>query len=416
MVPSLKKRTMATHKLNNGWINVTFGDVVRLVRDRVDPKHTELERYVAGEHMDSQDLRIRRWGLIGDGYLGPAFHMRFKPGHVLYGSRRTYLRKVAVADFEGITANTTFVLESKEPKVLLPELLPFVMSTESFNEHSVKQSKGSVNPYVNFSDLAWYKFVLPPLEMQRKIFLTLFHSNAYGEALRQLVDAHMGVRRALIDGLTENERLPTRTIGDLCEMQNGRPFPRKEYARSGIRLLRPGNLDQSGYLRWDSSKTVFLSEKWEQAAPEFLIGPGDVLMNLTAQSLEDGFMGRVCLAGDDDSSLLNQRIGRFRKWSSSVLPEFIFRVFQSSRFQRHAIEMCEGSKVKHIFWPYISSYILRLPTLEEQKGIVDTLGEVDDLLALLKERVKSHSALHQQLIEEVFGPEAEKALGRKTRL
>ena len=79
-------------------------------------------------------------GEIGDGYLGPAFHMRFKPRQVLYGSRRTYLRKVAVADFEGITANTTYVLEPKDPKVLLPELLPFIMQTDSFNEHSVKQS------------------------------------------------------------------------------------------------------------------------------------------------------------------------------------------------------------------------------------------------------------------------------------
>src|SRR6266850_6402967 len=95
------------------WTRVAFGDVVRLVRDRVDPGHTDLQRYVAGEHMDTDDPRIRRWGLIGDGYLGPAFHMRFKPGHVLYGSRRTYLRKVALADFEGITANTTFVLEPK---------------------------------------------------------------------------------------------------------------------------------------------------------------------------------------------------------------------------------------------------------------------------------------------------------------
>ncbi len=156
-------------KLKNGWTRVAFGDVVKQVRDRVDPESSDIERYVAGEHMDTDDLKIRRWGIIGDGYLGPAFHMRFKPGHVLYGSRRTYLRKVALADFEGITANTTFVLESKDPEVLLPELLPFIMQTESFHEHSIKQSKGSVNPYVNFSDLAWHEFALPPLDEQRRI-------------------------------------------------------------------------------------------------------------------------------------------------------------------------------------------------------------------------------------------------------
>lgn len=78
-----------------GWRQVKFGDVVRQVKERVDPETSGLERYVAGDHMDTDDLRIRRWGEIGSGYLGPAFHMRFRPGQVLYGSRRTYLRKVA---------------------------------------------------------------------------------------------------------------------------------------------------------------------------------------------------------------------------------------------------------------------------------------------------------------------------------
>jgi len=148
---------------------IKFGDVVRQVKDKVDPQESGLEHYVAGEHMDTDNLHIRRWGDIGDGYLGPAFHMRFKPGQVLYGSRRTYLRKVAVAEFEGITANTTYVIEPKDPEVLLPDFLPFVMQTDSFNEHSIKQSKGSVNPYINFSDIAWYEFPLPPVDEQRRI-------------------------------------------------------------------------------------------------------------------------------------------------------------------------------------------------------------------------------------------------------
>src|SRR4051794_34033825 len=160
------------------WTRVAFGDVVGKVNDKADPWDSGLERYVAGDHMDTDDLRIRRWGTIGDGYLGPAFHMRFKPGHVLYGSRRTYLRKVALADFEGITANTTYVIETRDRKVLLPELLPFIMQTESFHEHSIKQSKGSVNPYINFSDLTWYEFSLPPLEEQRRIAQVLNTSTA----------------------------------------------------------------------------------------------------------------------------------------------------------------------------------------------------------------------------------------------
>lgn len=175
--------------LKPGWRRVKFGDVVRQVKTKSDPKTSGLERYVAGEHMDTDDLRIRRWGEIGDGYLGPAFHMRFKPGQVLYGSRRTYLRKVAVADFEGICANTTFVLESADPTKLLPPFLPFVMQTEGFNEHSKRESKGSVNPYVNFSDLAWYEFALPPPEEQHQIAHLLNQSRDVLDALRDGVNA-----------------------------------------------------------------------------------------------------------------------------------------------------------------------------------------------------------------------------------
>ena len=93
---------------------VRFGDVVKEVKVNIDRSHNPYEFYVAGDHMDSEDLTIRRKGRFATDDVGPAFIRLFKPGQVLYGSRRTYLKKIAVADFEGITANTTFVLETKD--------------------------------------------------------------------------------------------------------------------------------------------------------------------------------------------------------------------------------------------------------------------------------------------------------------
>ena len=188
-----------------------FGEVVRQVKIKADPETAGLERYVAGEHMDTDNLRIRRWGDVGDGYLGPAFHMRFKPGQVLYGSRRTYQRKVAVADFEGICADTTFVLESSDPTKLLPEFLPFVMQTEVFHEHSKRESKGSVNPYVNFSDLAWYEFALPPLEEQRRLAALLQGAADVAGEFRNAASIGSTTRNALIVELYQRG---TRGIAD----------------------------------------------------------------------------------------------------------------------------------------------------------------------------------------------------------
>lgn len=153
----------------SGWVRLSLGTVATASKEKVNPSDGTVDRYVAGEHLDSDDLKIHRWGDPNEIDLGPAFHRRFRSGQVLYGSRRTYLRKVAVADFDGVCANTTFVVQTKDPARLLPEFLPFVMSAEPFHAFAIAESKGSVNPYVNWSDIERYEFDLPPLGEQERI-------------------------------------------------------------------------------------------------------------------------------------------------------------------------------------------------------------------------------------------------------
>lgn len=230
------------------WTRVAFGDVVRKVNDKVDPWESGLERYVAGDHMDTDDLRIRRWGQIGDDYLGPAFYMRFKPGHVLYGSRRTYLRKVALADFEGITANTTYVLETKDPNVLMPELLPFIMQTEAFHAHSIARSKGSVNPYVNFSDIAAFEFLLPPIQEQARLVEALLSAQNTAETLLGLIDATRIAQIAAFEELLSHAKAIPTKIGSIITSSPRNGFSAvATSAPTGHWVLALSAISKSGY-------------------------------------------------------------------------------------------------------------------------------------------------------------------------
>ena len=150
--------------LRPSWRRVKFGDVVHLSKERCqDPLTEGYERFVGLEHIEPGNLSIRSWGHVADGIT---FTNVFQPGQVLFGKRRAYQRKVAVADFTGVCSGDIYVLESKDAQVLLPELLPFICQTDAFFEHVIGTSAGSLSPRTNWSSLANFEFALPPIEEQ----------------------------------------------------------------------------------------------------------------------------------------------------------------------------------------------------------------------------------------------------------
>ncbi len=382
---------MGSGRLKPGWTRLAFGDIAISVNDRIDnPADAGVQRYVGLEHLDPDSLVIRRWGTPGD---VTATKLRFRKGDIIFGRRRVYQRKLAVAEFDGICSAHAMVLRVKSGAAL-SQFLPFFMQSDVFMERAKLISVGSLSPTINWRTLAREEFALPPLDEQRRVANLLGASSSASNALARLVRSIEHARQATVDCATEGTRGLKVRIEDLCEMQNGRPFPRSEYSGQGLRLLRPGNLGPNGHLMWEPSKTVCLPERWRHDASDFVVRKGDVLINLTAQSLDDRFMGRTCVAGMHDISLLNQRIGRFRNWSDDVLPEYVFRVLQSTRFQRHVTSMCEGSKVKHLFWSHISRFATHVPPIPEQEAAVAVLQSVDDLLNAVGRRAEKQRLLH----------------------
>ena len=239
------------------WVSVKFGEVAIKQNKKVDRETTDLTRYVKGEHMGSQDLHLRKWGELKDEYLGPAFTRKFEEGDILYGSRRTYLRKVVIAPFEGITSNTTFVIKANEEKID-KRLLPFVMMSEGFTEHAIRNSKGSVNPYINWKDIANYQFLMPKKEIQASILELLANIDASieadiatTEALRKKLvsETEFQIHGINLLGKTIREviaelKLNTQvtTLGELGEFFKGKGIAKSDVLETGIPCVRYGEL------------------------------------------------------------------------------------------------------------------------------------------------------------------------------
>lgn len=201
---------------------VRFGDVVKEIKINIDRATDNHEFYIAGEHMETENIHLTKRGRFEGSDVGPAFIRLFRPGQILYGSRRTYLKKVAVADFEGITSNTTFVLETKDQNVMMQELLPFIMLTDSFTEYAIRNSKGSTNPYILFSDLCAYEFELPAIEEQRILTKRLLACDNVKEAYKHLIASTDELVKSQFVEMFENGDYPLIEAGTvMLNMRNG---------------------------------------------------------------------------------------------------------------------------------------------------------------------------------------------------
>ncbi|MFZ5447065.1 MAG: N-6 DNA methylase [Thermodesulfobacteriota bacterium] len=177
------------------WKRLPFSCFAENVNQRVEPIEAGDEIYVGLEHLDSENLHIRRWGK-GSDVIGTK--LRFRKGDLIFGRRRAYQRKLAVAQFDGICSAHAMVVRAK-PDEVLPEFLPFLMMSDRFMNRAVEISVGSLSPTINWKTLKFEEFSLPPLDQQRRIAEILWSVDEVEQRLQQLNQAVAGAMDSWLD-------------------------------------------------------------------------------------------------------------------------------------------------------------------------------------------------------------------------
>lgn len=318
----------------SNWSLTTFGEVAIQQKESVDRENTDITRYVKGEHMCSEDLHLRDWGELKDEYLGPAFIRRFEEGDILYGSRRTYLRKVCIAPFEGITSNTTFVIKANE-ELIDKSLLPFVMLSEGFSEHSIRNSKGSVNPYVNWKDLAGYEFLLPPKVQQAQLAELLW---SIDDVVENGVKVHKGLEVFLschIGSFFKDRKCTFEALDDHADIKYGITLnsKRKNHEVSAP-YLRVANVARDSI----SMEEVKLIGATETEIEKYSLRTGDVL--IVEGHADIKAIGRCAIWSEEKEGMLHQnhliRVRATQRIKSEVISAYINSSYGQGYFQRNA--------------------------------------------------------------------------------
>ncbi|HCG6610706.1 TPA: restriction endonuclease subunit S [Vibrio parahaemolyticus] len=375
------------------WKLVKFGDVAIQQKKTVDRDNTELTRYVKGEHMYSEDIHLREWGELKDEYLGPAFIRKFEEGDILYGSRRTYLRKVVVAPFEGITSNTTFVIRAND-KLIDKRLLPYLMLSEGFSQHSILNSKGSVNPYVNWKDLASYEFLLPPLEKQNEILQLLELCSSALESSKQLLERCQKLVLAYRAEIFAVGKWKKARLNDFFEVQLGKMLSAK--SKLG---LSPCKYLTNQNIQWGRIVTTDLNEMDfdEKEKAKFELKSGDLLV------CEGGDVGRTAIwRGELENCYYQKALHRLRSIDGKILPEIMLQFMQWSSFCGTFRALTGHTTIAHL--TAIELKELKVPEIprEVQEYWKNKFEQAIDTESKLSAQLDHLKKLKMSLINQVF--------------
>lgn len=370
---------------------VKFGDIVRDVKINVDRANNPYEHYVAGDHMDSEDLTIHRYGSFETDDVGPAFTRIFKPGQILYGSRRTYLKKVAVADFEGICANTTFVLESKDEALFDNRLLPFIMLSDAFTRWSIAHSKGSTNPYVLFSDLADYEFDLPPIAEQKVLADKLWAAYRLKESYKKLLAATEEMVKSRFIEMVGDPRSnpkgwPMKRLPDVASYSIGLTYKPEHVCEDGTIVLRSGNIQEGEIDLQDLVRvnTPIRENLW--------VKEGDILM--CSRNGSASLVGKVA-----QIKLIQEPMtyGAFMTIIRSEYSDYLYLYFQSADF-RDQISGGKSSTMNQITQKMLDKIEIPLPDQDVISSLSAILKQADKSKFELRESIKSIDKVIKSLI------------------
>lgn len=382
---------------------VRLSDVVERHTERYeDPAAHGLSRYLKVEHFDLDNLRLSRWGHVDDGQLPPTFKFVFRRGMVLYPSRSPNLRQYGRADFDGICGEKTFVVKSKDPMVLLPELLPFLFSTDNLYRHCNAVAIGSVNAHVRWRDLAAFEFALPALEEQRRIVEVLQRAMVYIDKLVMLQEAGVKTLASAASKAFAAVRgeYPSVRFSEIClkKPQSG-IYKSEKYRGSGVPMVNMGELFGNDMIT--SEIEMERVELDEMELDRYMLTPNDLLFGRRSMVLEGA--GRCVLVGaQSESMVFESSILRATLDPDKVDNRFVFEWYRSPLGHQQIRRIVTFTTVSGVAGSDVARLPVPLPPLAVQKRITNRLSELRGNVGVPTERIEEARVLARAILRRVL--------------
>lgn len=355
--------------------------------EKKKPEESDKYTYIGLEHLDSMDLEVHRWG----SEVAPKGEkLLMKKGDVLFGKRRAYQKKVAIAPFDGIFSAHGMVLRPNE-KIVDKDFFPLFISSDYFLDAAIKISVGSLSPTINWRDLRELKFSLPDLDTQKKLAKVLWSINATMQNYKVLL--------AKTDELVKSQfiemfvgKYPMISLGDeIKTTSGGTPSKKKEeyYLNGNIPWLTSGEVNL-GYV--DSTQNFITQAGLDNSSAKWVPENSVVIAMYGATAGKVGVIRIPVTTNQAICTLLPN-------------PEFetLYLYHACKNKEKWMLSKCAGAAQPNISQTVIKEMQIEKPPVEVQKQFVEFIEQSDKSKFELNRALDELTATYKQIIKDNLG-------------
>ena len=317
-------------------------------------------------------------------------------GDVLFGKRRAYQRKVAIAPFDGIFSAHGMVLRPNL-KVIDANYFPFFISSDKFMETAVRISVGGLSPTINWKDLARQEFELPSLDEQKVLSDKLWAAYRLKEAYKKLLVAtDEMVKSQFIEmfgnPLSSRQKNELKRLGQCCIINPRRPNIAL-CDTDKVSFIPMLAVSEDGYL------VDMADEEYGKVKKGFTyFENNDVLFAKITPCMENG-KGAIAYGLTNGIGVGSTEFHVLRPINGISSPYWLLTLTRMPIFRERAAKNMSGTGgQKRVSASYLNHFMVGLPAIEEQRRFEAIYRQADKSKFELRKSIDAIDKVIKSLI------------------
>ena len=375
-------------EFSSSWESKKLKDIIQISKEKYNPDSDKTNyKCIELEHL-AQETGL----LLGytDSINQNSIKNKFHEDNILFGKLRPYLKKFYYTNFVGVCSSEIWVFDTNE----YSKYIYYLIQTKKFLDIS-NVSAGSKMPRSDWNFMKNFVFSIPDIKTQKEIANLFSMIDNKIELLEKKYQQYQNFKKYLMQQIfTQKLRFnfsdewEKYLLGDISSIGKGftPSTSNPSFWDGDLKWLSIADMNQGKYINQTTKKITSDGSKNKEPVKK-----GTLLMSF---KLSIGKLGILT-----ENMYTNEAICNFKWKNKDVLTEYMYYYLSSINILKYGSQAAKGITLNN---ETLSTIPVLLPSLEEQKKIINILSDVDLKISMLENSINDTSKFKKGLLQQMF--------------